>query len=229
MESLAYRVSSASNTFLLNLLFEKKLEEYSKEDDIYKLLNNFLDELLKEEDLVDKVRDESTIEKFTLNIIVPLVKNKSSSKYFIANVNEKELEKIYNKIKKNLDDFEKKIIKTILNIDILKIDYYKKYGIEIMILSILLKKELWEIILHDQIELIIWLLLYRKDKERVARYKQYIEDLNDDIRVKIMKIYGEYLVDYVDEEEQKEIEEELKDIDLKNLEFHEFKLEDSNN
>ncbi|WP_292319209.1 hypothetical protein [Caldisphaera sp.] len=105
-----------------------------------------------------------------------------------------------------MEKLEDKILTMIFNITVLKNDFIQKY--EKIDLN---NKDLLEL-LFLQDELFFWLMLMRLGKKINKEKKKEIERLLDNTYIKVLQFYGKYLIDYVDDKEQKEIEKILKNV-----------------
>ncbi|BBL45507.1 hypothetical protein MJ1_0343 [Nanobdella aerobiophila] len=182
------------------------------------ILDQFLENLLKKENLIDAIKNNLY---FFLIIFLTII---LKTKITILNIDRKMIENKYDKILPNIQDkLERDMLKIIFDIDLLKYDYLEKFGLQEYIKKFFEKPELQKILIDKQLEIMILYLLYKKNKERVLKYDQYIKDLLNETDLSLWYLYDD-LIDYVSDKEEREIEEILKKEDLKNMKFVEYEL-----
>jgi len=153
-----------------------------------KRINEFIDELIKEQDLVEAI--EKNLFNF-INLVIEELHSKGLlNKFLVHNVSPNRIVKMIKKVEKSkIDELEKEILLTILYFDYWKIKCVLEEG-----LNKYLEKSLKNLnAILNQYRLAIWLLLVRKNKEKASKYIEKIKELINQIE--------EAMIEFIPEEE----------------------------
>jgi len=153
-----------------------------------KRINEFIDELINEQDLVEAI--EKKLFNF-INLVIEELHSKGLlNRVLVHNVSPNRIVKMIKKVEKSkIDELEKEILLTILYFDYWKIKCVLEEG-----LNKYLEKSLKNLnAILNQYRLAIWLLLVRKNKEKVSKYIEQIKELINKIE--------EAMIEFIPEEE----------------------------
>jgi len=137
-------------------------------------IDYMLDRIIKYEDLIKGVREN------LLNFLYVIINQfrEEILNYTIYNISSRKVGRIIKKVEKsNIDDFEKRIVLTLLYFDYWRVKYYEEEG-----LIKYIEKSIENFMaFYDYLELALWYILYKKYKDKVIGYKDYIESLIEKI------------------------------------------------
>jgi len=161
-------------------------------------LNNITKEIL---DVIEKIEKYENLEEginaHLFDVILVLVKSLNYNNIFT--IKEEHFNKAMEFIDKISDSFEKEIIEVIYFFDFWKFKYLKEMGFKNYFEKVINNLDA----LITEIKLLIWLLLYKRSKERVIKYKDKIKQLIDFLEEKIVEFIPE---EEISEEEKEKIE-----------------------
>jgi len=155
-----------------------------------KEIEDMLDRIIKHEDLVKGVK-ENLLD--FLHVIINQF-GREMLNYTIYNISSRKVSRIIKRVERsNIDEFEKRIVLTLLYFDYWRVKYYEEEGLVKYIERSIENFRSF----YDYLEVILWYLLYKKYRDRVVEYKDYIESLIEKL--------NDAMEGFIPEEESKDL------------------------
>ncbi|MBU5682298.1 MAG: hypothetical protein QXR54_01670 [Nanopusillaceae archaeon] len=190
-------LTDVSALILSRELHEKRIEKREYLDK----LNELLEKILKEENLIQ------SLDKYLLEYLTILVSLAMEENLLIINVSKEDLEKYEEFVKDIQNELEKRIFEIIYYFDTFRIYVIKNKGVSGLI--DLLQNIDFIFLSINVLKLSLLSLLYEKDKEKVLKYENYINEmievckkllyeLEDRMETEaLMKLSEEYLKEFL--------------------------------